>query len=181
MLASRFVSVIAVATLAAGTLTGCSSDGSASCPSGAPGTSTTPDWTYEGQPGSIVVAGPTDSAAPQITVEAPFSVTQTHIQTFTPAGDGAVVGDAATVSVCYLGVNGRTGKPFDSSYDRGKPAEFKVTDVIDGFRKALVGQKVGSTVGVAIAPSDGYVTGQPSAGIQAGDTLIFVVQIRSAK
>lgn len=180
MPANRLASAIAVASLAAGTLVACSSS-AAACPTSGSGTASTPDWTYQGEPGSIEVKGPSDSSAPQITVEAPFSVPQTKVQTFTPAGDGGVVGDTATVSVCYMGVNGRTGKTFDSSFDRGKPAEFPVTGVIPGFRKALVGQKVGSTVGVAIAPADGYTSGQPDAGIQAGDTLIFAIKILSAK
>ncbi|HXO57547.1 MAG TPA: peptidylprolyl isomerase, partial [Mycobacterium sp.] len=42
------------------------------------------------------------------------------------------------------------------------------------------GQKVGSTVGVAMASADGYPDGQPQAGIQKGDSLIFAIKILSA-
>ena len=69
----------------------------------------------------------------------------------------------------------------DGPTDRGTPAEFSLDGVIPGFKKALEGQKVGSTVGVAVAPADGYPEGQPAAGIQAGDTLVFVLKILSAK
>ncbi len=38
------------------------------------------------------------------------------------AGDGPVVSPpTATVLVCYMGVNGRDGSVFDSSYERGTP------------------------------------------------------------
>ncbi len=181
MRASRPTIAVTVAVLAAGALTACSSsNASASCPTSGPATAGAPDWTYQGRTGSIEVTGPSDTASPKISVTKPFSVAETYVQAFNPPGDGAVVGDTATVSVCYLGVNGRTGERFDSTYDRGKPASFSLDGVIPGFKKAIAGQKVGSAVGVAIAPQDGYVTGQPSAGIQAGDTLIFAIKILSA-
>ncbi|CAM4026242.1 FKBP-type peptidyl-prolyl cis-trans isomerase [Tsukamurella strandjordii] len=183
MHASRLLTTVTVATLAAATLTACGSGpkSEATCPSGSPGTSTAPDWRYQGAKGSLEVTGPTDANAPRITVTTPFEVAQTHVQTFAPRGDGAEVSEKSTVSVCYMGVNGRDGKVFDSSYDRGTPAEFSLDGVIPGFKKALEGQKVGSTVGVAVAPADGYPEGQPAAGIQAGDTLVFVLKILSAK
>jgi FKBP-type peptidyl-prolyl cis-trans isomerase len=79
-----------------------------------------------------------------------------------------------------MGVNGRDGKVFDSSYQRGVPADFPLNGVVPGFQKAITGQKVGSTVGVAMASADGYPDGQPQAGIQQGDTLVFAIKILSA-
>ena len=87
------------------------------------------------------------------------------------AGDGPVVADTATVFVCYMGVNGRDGSVFDSTYEQGAPMDFPLDGVVPGFQKAIAGQKVGSTVAVAMIPADGYPEGQPSAGIQPGDTL----------
>jgi FKBP-type peptidyl-prolyl cis-trans isomerase len=129
--------------------------------------------------GSIAVTGPTDTTAPRVTVTAPFSVTQTQVHTLR-AGDGPVVAATARVSVCYMGVNGRDGSVFDSSYDRGAPVEFPLGGVVPGFQKAIAGQTVGSTVAVAMVPADGSPDGQPSAGIRAGDTLIFAIKILSA-
>jgi FKBP-type peptidyl-prolyl cis-trans isomerase len=51
---------------------------------------------------------------------------------------------------------------------------------VPGFQKAIAGQKVGSTVGVAMSSADGYPDGQPQAGIQKGDSLIFAIKILSA-
>jgi hypothetical protein len=149
------------------------------CPTQAPGNGGTPEWTLNGATGSVGVTGSTDTAAPLITVTQPFSVTETEVHTLR-AGDGPVVAPTATVSVCYMGVDGRDGKVFDSSYERGTPAQFPLDGVVPGFQKAIAGQKVGSTVGVAMSSADGYPEGQPQAGIQKGDSLIFAIKILSA-
>ena len=149
------------------------------CPTQAPGGGGAPEWTLSGATGSVAVTGSTDTAAPLITVTQQFSVTETAVHTLR-AGDGPVVAPTATVSVCYMGVDGRDGKVFDSSYERGTPAQFPLDGVVPGFQKAIAGQKVGSTVGVAMNSADGYPEGQPQAGIQKGDSLIFAIRILSA-
>lgn len=151
----------------------------ATCPSAPPASAGTPEWTLPGATGSVAVTGSTDTAAPVITVTPPFSVNATQVQTL-QAGNGPVVAPTATVSVCYEGVNGRDGNVFDSSYQRGEPAEFSLDGVVPGFQKAIAGQKVGSTVAVAMVSADGYPQGQPRAGILPGDTLIFAIKILSA-
>jgi hypothetical protein len=148
------------------------------CPTAAPGNGATPEWTLTGATGSVAVTGSTDTTAPRINVTTPFSVTQTDVHTL-HAGDGPVVAPTATVSVCYMGVNGRDGSVFDSAYDRGTPAQFSLDAVVPGFQKAIGGQKVGSTVAVAMASADGYPDGEPRAGIEKGDTLVFAIKILS--
>jgi FKBP-type peptidyl-prolyl cis-trans isomerase len=148
------------------------------CPTAAPGNGATPEWTLTGATGSVAVTGSTDTTAPRVNVTAPFSVTQTEVHTLR-AGDGPVVEPTATVSVCYMGVDGRDGSVFDSAYQRGTPAQFSLDAVVPGFQKAIGGQKVGSTVAVAMASADGYPDGQPNAGIQKGDTLVFAIKILS--
>ena len=149
------------------------------CPTAAPASSGTPQWTLPGATGSVAVTGSTDTAAPVVTVEAPFSVSETQVKTLT-AGDGPVVAPDATVSVCYMGVNGRDGSVFDSSYERGEPVDFPLDGVVPGFQKAITGQKVGSTVAVAMVSADGYPNGQPRAGIEPGDSLVFAIKILGA-
>jgi peptidylprolyl isomerase len=149
------------------------------CPTAAPTGGAAPEWTLPGATGSVAVTGSTATAAPDVKVTAPFSVTETQVHTL-QAGDGPAVADTATVSVCYMGVNGRDGTVFDSSYERGTPVEFPLNGVVPGFQKAIAGQKIGSTVGVAVASADGYPDGQPSAGIQKGDTLIFAIKVLNA-
>jgi peptidylprolyl isomerase len=149
------------------------------CPTAAPEGGGTPGWTLAGTTGNIAVTGSTDTTAPLVKVTGPFSVTETQVHTL-QAGDGPVVANTATASVCYMGVNGRDGTVFDSSYERGTPAQFPLDGVVPGFQKAIAGQKVGSTVAVAMSPADGYPDGQPSAGIQKGDTLVFAIKILDA-
>lgn len=70
------------------------------------------------------------------------------------------------------------GFQFDSSWERGAPANFTVSSasLIEGFVQALEGVKVGSQVIAVIPPDLGY--GDNAQGsIPAGSTLIFVVDI----
>ena len=150
------------------------------CPTAAPEKGGTPEWTLPGSTGSVAVIGSTDDAAPEVEVTTPFSVTDTQVKTL-QAGDGPPVADDATVSVCYMGVNGRDGSVFDSSYQRGAPVEFPLEGVVPGFQKAIAGQTVGSTVAVAVTSADGYPQGQPRAGIEPGDTLVFAIKILDAR
>ena len=173
-------SATATSTTASSSTAGSAEAAAAStCPTAAPDASATPEWTLAGDTGSIAVVGPTDTTAPAVTVETPFSVAETRVETL-QAGDGPVVADDATVSVCYMGVNGRDGTTFDSSYERGAPVEFPLGGVVAGFQKAIAGQTVGSTVAVAVTSADGYPSGQPQAGIEPGDSLIFAISILGA-
>lgn len=150
------------------------------CPTAAPDGQGTPEWTLKGATGSVAVTGSTETTAPVVTVETPFSVTETQVKTLS-AGDGPVVEPTAEVSVCYMGVDGRDGHVFDSSYQRGAPVDFPLEGVVPGFQKAIAGQKVGSTVAVAMTSDDGYPQGQPRAGIEPGDSLIFAIKILDAR
>jgi hypothetical protein len=152
---------------------------SSTCPTAAPENGGTPEWTLSGTTGSVAVTGSTDTTAPSVKVDGPFSVTETQVHTL-QAGDGPVVADTATVLVCYMGVNGRDGSVFDNSYERGAPVDFPLTGVVAGFQKAIAGQTVGSTVGVAMTSADGYPDGQPAAGIKPGDSLVFAIKILDA-
>jgi hypothetical protein len=149
------------------------------CPTAAPAPDAPAQWTQAGATGSIAVTGPTDTTAPAVKVEGPFSVTETQVHTLTP-GTGPVVAPTAQVLVCYMGVNGRDGSVFDSTYQQGQPIDFGLDRVVPGFQKAIAGQTVGSTVAVAMTSADGYPDGQPSAGINPGDTLVFAIKIIDA-
>jgi hypothetical protein len=70
----------------------------ATCPTAEPEDAGDPEWTLAGDTGSVSVIGSTDSSAPVVDIEAPFSVAQTQVQTL-QAGDGPVVADDAEVSV----------------------------------------------------------------------------------
>ena len=98
-------------------------------------------------------------------------------------GAGRPVVSGQNVHVQYTGVIWASGKQFDSSWDRGTPADFVIGkgQVIAGWDEGLVGQTVGSQVLLVVPPDKGYGTqGQSSAGIKGTDTLVFVVDILDA-
>jgi peptidylprolyl isomerase len=98
-------------------------------------------------------------------------------------GTGSTVTSGQTVTVHYAGVVWRSGKQFDSSWDRGEPAKFSIGtgNVIAGWDSGLVGQTVGSQVLLVVPPDQGYGdSGNPRAGIKGTDTLVFVVDLLEA-
>ncbi|OYO00401.1 peptidylprolyl isomerase [Enemella evansiae] len=115
---------------------------------------------------------------PKVTFPAPWGIAETTTKVLSP-GNGPKLNDNSTVEVNYYGVNGRTGQKFDDSFSRGQTATFPLGQVVPGFKKGLSGQQVGSRVLIAMPGKDGYdqAGGSQQAGIEVGDTLIFVVDI----
>lgn len=116
-----------------------------------------------------------DSGAPTITMPDAPAPTETRVANLRE-GDGDVVNPGDQVIVQYTGALYDDGTVFDSSWERGEPAQFSTTGVVQGFRKALEGQTVGSQVVVVMPASDGY--GEAGQGdIPANAPLVFVVDI----
>lgn len=90
-------------------------------------------------------------------------------------GKGKSPGLEDTVKAHYTGtlIN---GQKFDSSYDRGQPAEFPVSGVIKGWTEALQMMKPGGKMKLWIPADLGY---GPSArpGIPANSVLVFDVEL----
>ena len=131
---------------------------------------------YEDMEGAPKVEFDADGA-PTITIPdtEPPATSQLGIIT---EGDGEVVPADADVTVNYTGVNWTTGEVFDSSWERGTPSPFNTSGVVNGFGKAIEGQKVGTTLIVIVKPIDGY--GPAGNGDIGGtDTIVFVVNIVS--
>ncbi len=122
----------------------------------------------------------TDTDVPEVTVPAPWAIASTQSLVLRPGSSTQTVGEDSSVTVNYVGINGRTGEAFDSSWERGAPATMSLGQVIPGFKMGLAGQQVGSRVLIGMTSEDGYAQGNPNAGIQVGDSLIFVVDIISA-
>ena len=91
-------------------------------------------------------------------------------------GDGPKPAKEDKVKVHYRGTL-IDGTQFDSSYDRGEPAEFPVGGVIAGWTEALQLMPVGSKWEVYIPSELGY--GERGAGQDIGPnaTLIFEVEL----
>lgn len=116
--------------------------------------------------------------APKVKVDSPWAIDKTRTKVL-DAGKGPAVSAGQGVEVNYYGVNGRTGKKFDESFSAGQPIAFNLAQVVPGFSKGLAGQHQGSRVLIAMPGKDGYdqMGGNPQAGIEVGDTLIFVVDL----
>ncbi|MGP3913570.1 FKBP-type peptidyl-prolyl cis-trans isomerase [Nonomuraea sp. 10N515B] len=94
-------------------------------------------------------------------------------------GTGAKVQPTQTLTVHYTGKIWGTDKQFDSSWERGQPAEFPLNGVIKGWQQGLAGVPVGSRVVLSIPPDLGYGD-QAQQNIPAKSTLVFVVDILAA-
>ncbi|MBU1537642.1 FKBP-type peptidyl-prolyl cis-trans isomerase [Myxococcota bacterium] len=91
-------------------------------------------------------------------------------------GTGPKPTSSDTVLCHYRGTL-ESGAEFDSSYSRGKPAEFRVTGVIKGWTEALQLMTVGSRWRLVIPPHLAY--GEKGAGGKIGPnaTLVFEIEL----
>jgi peptidylprolyl isomerase len=154
------------------TLAGCNTPPRSTTPAASGTTSDLGLVQVRGEPG----------AKPAVEVPTPFSVRKTERRVVV-AGKGPKVAQGQRVTVDYLGVNGADGREFNSSYG-AKPSSFVLDpkQYLPGLVTAVVGTKVGSRVLVAIPPADAYgVEGQPSVGIGPTDTIVVVVDVKSAR
>ena len=95
-------------------------------------------------------------------------------------GDGAKPTTSDQVSVHYHGTL-TDGSVFDSSVERGEPAEFGVTQVIKGWTEALQLMPVGSKWKLFIPANLAYGDSSPSPKIPGGSTLVFEVELLEIK
>ncbi len=94
-------------------------------------------------------------------------------------GTGAVAKQGSNVTVNYVGVLYKTGKPFDSSWSRKQTFSTPLSSgsVIPGWVQGIAGMKVGGRRELIIPPSLGYgKTGSPPT-IPPNSTLVFVVDL----
>jgi peptidylprolyl isomerase len=125
----------------------------------------------EGKPATITV--PKGAKAPAKTVVQPLIT-----------GKGAEVKAGQTVRVAYTGALLKDGSVFDSSANRPEQPYFDFAagqgQVISGWDKSIVGQKVGSRLLLVIPPAEGYGEAGSPPKIAGTDTLVFVVDILAA-
>jgi peptidylprolyl isomerase len=103
-------------------------------------------------------------------------------------GTGAEVSATKTLTAHYTGwiydatAADQHGVKFDSSVDKNVPLEFTIAGnvVIEGWKRGLVGMKVGGKRTLIIPPELGYGFDAQTA-IPAGSTLIFDIELLSVK
>lgn len=128
--------------------------------------------TVSGKPGvepTVAVADP------------PYAVDETTVQVIDQGTGDVEVEDGTRVQAQYVVINGRTGKTVESSWTGGQQApSFDVSDgkLIPGLYKGLLGQQEGSRVAIAATAADAFGdAGLPDAGVEGGDTILFVIDI----
>lgn len=93
-------------------------------------------------------------------------------------GTGAEVKATDTVRVHYKGTFAKDGTKFDSSYDRGEPATFAVSEVIEGWQKGIPGMKVGGERRLIIPAAMAY--GEMGNSVIPPNTdLVFEVELQA--
>lgn len=102
-------------------------------------------------------------------------------EVITAAAEGGVKPSATdTVSVHYHGTL-TDGSVFDSSVERGTPAEFPVNRVIAGWTEALQLMSVGDKWKLFIPANLAYGAQSPSPKIPANSALVFEVELLDVK
>ena len=97
-------------------------------------------------------------------------------------GSGATPQRGQTVTVHYTGTL-TNGTKFDSSVDRGRPAEYRigVGEVIKGWDEGIMSMKVGGKRKLTIPANLGYgAMGRPP-NIPGNSTLLFDVELLDVK
>lgn len=89
-------------------------------------------------------------------------------------GNGRQVEKTDVVTVQYAGFSWTTGDPVDSTWDRGQPSSFALSDV-PAFAEGLAEQPTGSQVMLVVPPS--YDLGATQSEALSGQTLVFVIDI----
>jgi peptidylprolyl isomerase len=101
-------------------------------------------------------------------------------------GTGAAPTAGQSVSVHYTGwldENGKPGKKFDSSRDRGQPFSFPLGQgrVIRGWDEGVATMKIGGRRTLIIPADLGYGARGAGGAIPPGATLIFDVELLGAR
>jgi peptidylprolyl isomerase len=118
--------------------------------------------------------------APTLEYTAPFATKKSEHRDVSE-GEGAKLKKDQRVGVDYAVFNARTGEQVESSF--GSPSQSIVLDpaqAFPGIVKALVGAKVGSRVLMAVSPKEGLTERVTAPGVEKSDTLLFVVDVKSA-
>ena len=159
-------------------LTGCSASSDEAKPSASQPSDAEPALT--GTPVSVEVSGEAGSE-PVVAITPGDPVTELEV-TDVIVGEGDAVQAGATVTAHYVGYGAATSQMFDSSWVRGEPATFPLPNVILGWQEGLVGMQAGGRRLLVIPAELGYGNNPPpGSGIEAGETLIFVVDLVSSE
>jgi FKBP-type peptidyl-prolyl cis-trans isomerase len=92
-------------------------------------------------------------------------------------GTGDTVSAGQTVSCHYIGWRANDGFVFDTSRKQGKPIEFSLNGVVQGWSDGIPGMKVGGVRRLYVPSALGYGAQGMGAGIPPNTDLIFEVKL----
>jgi len=164
----------------AGTASTPTSAASVSAASSAAPAAKGPSVSFQG----VTVKGAADlTGAPGVTSKATKDPTKLEYKDLV-VGKGKAATPKSTVSVQYTGVLYKTGTEFDSSWTRGQPASFSLSQVVKGFTQGIGGttgvpsMKAGGRRVIIFPASLGYGN-QANGSIPANSSLVFVIDLKS--
>ena len=124
----------------------------------------------------------TAPGAPDVTIPAAVPPKRLQVRTVIQ-GTGREVEGGQVLALQYAGLLWRGGRVFESSWRTGRvyATTIGTGQVVKGWDRGLVGQRVGSRVLLVVPPAWGYgAKGLRQVGIKGTDTLVFVVDILGA-
>ncbi len=134
----------------------------------------------------VITSSPWTENVPNVTFDSSGKPTITLSGSTAPSGlavkvlkqgGGPTITSGQTVNVHYMGVKWSDGSVFDQNFG-SDPAALDLSQVILGFRTALIGQQVGSQILVSIPAQYAYGTGTPSdTNKLAGQDLVFLIEV----
>lgn len=90
-------------------------------------------------------------------------------------GSGVAVAKDDAIRVRYVGYSWKTGKVIDDQF--ATASDGKLSSTIPGWQSGLLGKKVGSRVLLVLPPADGYPQGSTNPPVDAGDTVVYVIDL----
>ena len=132
---------------------------------------------------SIKVEGTDAEKAPTVTLTTkPLKPKATESKVLTE-GTGAVVGKEDLTTIHALIVNGTSGKVVNDTWagNTAAPVDLGASDLFPAIKSQVPGKKVGSRILIAAPMKDVFgEQGNEAAGLAATDSVIFVVDVKSA-
>lgn len=95
------------------------------------------------------------------------------------SGKGSIARPGDLIQVHYKAYIGRTTTPYDSSYDRGQPIEFRIGagEVIQGWELGVIGMSEGETRTIEIPPYLGYGDRGAAGVIPPDSSLRYTIEL----
>jgi len=163
---------VAVAAAAALTLSACGTEEAPQSPAAA----------SSGLADVTVADAADDATTPEVEFD-PGSISVEETENIVLSeGDGEELTGSELISFDYAIFSATSGEELGSSYPANAVGlDLQDETVLPGLTSALTGQTIGSRVLVALPPKDAFGEGgNPQLGVEADDTLLFLVDILSA-